>query len=543
MYLLALSTLLTVIAATETPIIQTTLGALRGSISPFQTGVATVYKGIPFAAPPIGPLRWQAPQPATAWSGVRNATSFGTQCAQSYSEASLFDSGKTAVSEDCLYLNIWTPTYEDTSDILSKRLPVYFWIYGGRFVSGSGDVITYDGTGLAAKDVIVVTFNYRMGPFGYLAHPELSAESPHNSSGNYGMLDQKAALEWVYANIAQFGGDPSRITVGGQSAGSASSLDLMYSPLTRDFVAGAIAESGARGPHDPLTGSLAVSYRLKDAAEKQGVEFQKKLNASSTAEMRNVSMETLISYQDLDDTTFEGTIFENLTAKIFEEPPLWRPVVDGYFLNQTYLDSLLTGNHADVPILTGNNLDETGVSTDPGLNVTSYTVYGQMFQNCSEEFFAMYPGNTASQADNSSNAFFGDLARVSTWTWVQDWLKGGAKSDVYVYYWTHTPPVDASDGAYHGSEMFYVFNGLPYSSHWSNATWTSLDYAIEDRMSSYWANFIKTGNPNGEGLPYFPPTTQARQVMWLGDEWVPGYLAKPKNMKFIQQWLSSLPAW
>lgn len=208
--------------------------------------------------------------------------------------AGIFNNGKNITSEDCLYLNIWTPTYNTTVDLGSKRLPVYVWIYGGRFEGGSGDVLTYDGSGLASKGIIVVTFNYRMGPFGFLAHPDLSAESAHNASGNYGILDQQFALQWVHDNIGGFGGNSSQVTVGGQSAGSASALDTMWSPLTRGLVQGVIAESGARGPHDPLTGSLATSYRLRAAAEAEGVAFLQNFNISTINALRNVSEAALL---------------------------------------------------------------------------------------------------------------------------------------------------------------------------------------------------------------------------------------------------------
>lgn len=258
------------VSALSPPVIDTHYGTIYGGLSPFRGGdKAFVYKGIPYAQPPTGANRWTKVAGPSYW-GELNATEFSPQCAQTISDAGIFSSGKNTTSEDCLYLNIWTPAYENQTNMTSKKLPVLFWIYGGRFTGGSGDVKTYDGTGFAQKDIIVVTFNYRLGPFGYLAHPELSAESGQNSSGNYGILDQQAALHWVSENIAKFGGDPDQITVGGQSAGSASALDAMWSPLAKGLAAGIIAESGARGPHDPMTGTVATSYRTKKAAEAQG---------------------------------------------------------------------------------------------------------------------------------------------------------------------------------------------------------------------------------------------------------------------------------
>ncbi|RAH86949.1 carboxylesterase [Aspergillus japonicus CBS 114.51] len=532
-------------STSQLPVINTTLGDVQGQYSPFRGGdVAVVYKGIPFAAPPTGENRWKAPQPATSWSGVLNATEFGPQCAQTISSAGIFSSGKTTTSEDCLYLNIWTPNYNDTSDITSKNLPVYFWIYGGRFEGGSGDVLTYDGTGLAAKDIIVVTINYRLGAFGYLAHPELSAESGHNSSGNYGILDQQAALRWVHGNIANFGGNASQITVGGQSAGSASALDSMWSPLNKGLVAGVIAESGARGPHDPMTGSAATSYRTKAAAEAQGIEFLKELNVTSLAAARKVSTETLIGYDSLSDTIFEGTQFQNLSS-FFMEPPMWRPNIDGYVLPYGYGESLSLDAHLDVPILTGNNKDESGASPDAGLTVASYKeLYTELFANNASRFFKLYPGQSLAQANNNSNEFYRDLSRVGTWEWSVDWAAGGAKSPVYTYYFTRSPAENRDEGAYHGSELWYTFNNIPYSDY-SNVTWYPYDYIVEERMSNYWANFIRTGNPNGDGLPEFPPSTKEKQqTMWLGNSWGSGPLsAEDARIEFVESWMATMPEW
>ncbi|KAI9927858.1 hypothetical protein ASPWEDRAFT_113392 [Aspergillus wentii DTO 134E9] len=529
--------------SSQYPIVNTTQGNVQGIASPYRDGI-TVYRGIPFAAPPTGSKRWTPPTTAKPWSGVFKADTFGPQCAQTTSSsAGIFNIASNTSSEDCLFLNVWTPTYNDTSDLSSKKLPVYVWIYGGRFTGGSGDVMTYDGSGLASKDIIVVTLNYRLGPFGFLAHPGLSAESGHNSSGNYGILDQQFALKWVQDNIAHFGGNPDQVTVGGQSAGSASALDVMWSPLAKGLAHGIIAESGARGPHDPETGSAATSYRTKAAAEAEGVDFLKKMNVTSLAQLRNVSMDALLEYDSLSDTTFEGTQFENLTTQ-FMEPPLWRPVIDGYVLTHSYGEALSLNDHADIPILTGNNKDESGASTDPGLTVSSYkTDYTEMFGAYASEFFTLYPATNTSQANDNSNELFRDMSRVGTWRWALDWAAGGAKSNVYTYYFTHTPAENPSSGAYHGSELWYVFNNIPYTDY-SNVTWTPTDYAIERKMSQYWANFIKKGDPNGEGLVYFPPSKETKQTMWLGNSWGSGPLSQSdERISFLEKWEASLEEW
>ncbi|KAJ5629167.1 hypothetical protein N7528_002824 [Penicillium herquei] len=537
-------------ATANLPIIETTGGRVQGAESPFRENV-TVYKGIPFAAPPTGKNRWTPPKSVTPWSDVLNATTFSPSCAQSSGSASVLASGKSLTSEDCLYLNIWTPTYKTEAEIAEANLPVFLWIYGGRFVGGSGDVITYDGTGLASKDIIVVTINYRLGPFGYLAHPELSAVSGHNSSGNYGILDQQFALRWVVDNIAQFGGNSSQITVGGQSAGSASALDVMWSPLVKGLAQGVIAESGARGPHDPVTGSAATSYRTKGAAERQGVRFLKTMNVTSIDELRNVSMQALLEYDSLDDTTFVNTQFENLTSGAFMEPPMWRPNIDGYVLRHSYGQALRLNAHADIPILTGNNKDESGAETDPGLTLESFrTLYGGMFgDEFKDEFFKLYPASNASEANQMSNELFRDLSRVGTWNWAVDWTNGGAKSNVYTYYFDHYPAEDKSEGAYHGSELWYTFNNIPYADY-SSANWTQKDIEVEYHMSNYWANFIRTGNPNegsetGVNLPYFPPTVEEKKkCMWLGNSWGNGPLsASEARIEFIKRWEATLQEW
>ena len=246
---------------------------------------------------------------------------------------------------------------------------------------------------------------------------------------------------------------------------------------------------------------------------------------------------------DLSVTLFLRAPNENLTSS-FMEPPLWRPKIDDYVLTHGYGQSLRLDAHADVPILTGNNKDESGASTSPGFMVASYKkLYTELFGDFAEEFFTLYPGTNETEANENSNELFRDLSRVGTWRWAVDWAAGGAKSDVYTYYWTHTPAEDSTSGAYHGSELWYVFNNIPYSDY-SNVTWTSRDYKIESQMSEYWANFIKTGNPNGDGLTHFPPTTKSKQTMWLGNSWGAGPLSNSEaRIEFIKRWEATLKQW
>jgi carboxylesterase 2 len=490
------------------PIVNTTFGLLQGSTSEYRDGVYA-FKGIPYAEPPIGDARWTTPVRPANWSGIRNAAEFALQCPQLLDLGqSLWTTGSSNMSEDCLYLNIWTPTIEPDA-----KLPVYVWIYGGRFTGGSGDVLTYDGSGFAVQDIIVVTINYRLGALGFLAHPELSAESPHNSSGNYGTMDLIASLKWVRDEIENFGGDPNRITVGGQSSGSSCALDTFYSPLSFDLIAGVIAESGPRAPRDPLTGSLATSYRSMEEALASGQVTLLSLNVSSISEARKLPFDTLTALSDEYATIFEGTPFINVIN--FEEPPAWRPVLDNYVLNQTYAEALRSNNHANVPILAGNNKDESGASPDPGYTVGTYVGnFTAMFGNFSHEFFSLYPASIVDEANNQSNAFWRDLSRVSSWQWANELLAGGDQSSVFTYFWTHVPPAQ-TDGAFHGAEMAYVFNNIPYN--YPSEPYEDVDYLIQGVVTRYWANFIKTGNPNGGNLTYWSPSGDDKTTMWIGD--------------------------
>ncbi|KAJ5649648.1 alpha/beta-hydrolase [Penicillium longicatenatum] len=501
------------------PVIDTAQGKVRGTASEYRSNVT----------PPTSPK---------SHDGVLNATKHGPQCKQESSgSAGIFYTGSEQMSEDCLYLNIWTPTYDNGEELKSKNLPVYYWIYGSRYEMGPGDVKTYDGSGLAIKDIIVVTVNYRVGAFGYFAHPELSAESAHNSSGNYGSLDQIAGLKWVHENIANFGGNPNQIVTGGQSAGSASSLIMAYSPLSRDYVAGAISESGALSPHDPNTASIAVSYRDKTEAEDFGLKLSKQLNITTPAQLRNLSAEVLNSLDSENEDLLAGTQFVNLDM----EPPEWRPVIDGWVLKQKYGQLLCDNDHADVPIMTGFNKDE-GISD---YNATYYkSLYGEVFQNFSTEFFKLYPADNDTQATDSFNIWKRDMSRVTSLKYATDWVAGGAGTNVYTYFFTRASQEDHSGGAYHGAELWYTFNNIPYADYTANLTWPAKDYAIADRMSDYWVNFIKSGNPNGEGLPKWEPSTQeAKKITYLGNTWGMRSIAPDAVIDFLMDWFSTLVEW
>lgn len=433
----------------ESPVVTIShYGSIQGSRSEY-LDTAYSFKGIPFANS-SKENRWHHPAHISAWYDLRDATQFGPACPQE---------GVDYWDEDCLTLNVWTPanvTFNDvyTGDFVgvlpnpnATVYPVYVWIYGGRFAGGAASDALYDGAGLASKGVVVVSMNYRLGALGFLAHPELSANSTSGTSGNYGLVDQQAALHWTNENIAGFGGDPTRITIGGQSAGAGSVLDHVYSSELADgLFEQVIAESGVRYTHDPMTGSLAPSYRKLAEAEQQGVDFlSEQLNVSTIAEARALDASAFLSSGDLSDTIFAGTAFENISA--YSEPPLFRPVLDGYVLPASYDAVLQAGNFTHAKILTGNNKDESGATPAPGLTVDSYTDnMGEIFGSVglADEFFQLWPaGNSSDTANNASNTFYRDQSRTGTHMWADEYTAACSSANCSVvrrplYSLTHT---------------------------------------------------------------------------------------------------------
>src|ERR1044071_3673565 len=323
-FVLVFLILVTAVATHASDLVQTANGTVDGRGT--QPSGVRIFRGIPFAQPPTGDLRWREPQPAKNWQGVRQALDFGPRCMQ----ARIFDDmifRSNGVSEDCLYLSVWTPAKSSR-----ERLPVLVYFYGGGFVSGDGSEPRYDGESMAAKGIVVLTVNYRLGAFGFMAHPELTKESTHNASGNYGLLDQNAALQWVQKNIANFGGDPKRVTIAGESAGSMSVSAQLASPLTRNLIAGAIGESGA------LMGAL--SARPRAMAEEQGTKFAERLKASSIAALRAVPSQQIL------DAASEGG-----WASVGRFPL----TTDGYFLTDYPATIYANGKQARAPLLRGWN--------------------------------------------------------------------------------------------------------------------------------------------------------------------------------------------
>ncbi len=467
-----------------------------GLISGVEADGVRSFKGIPFAAPPTGDLRWKAPRPAAAWEGVRKCEAFGPSCPQApYPATSLYASPPEKQSEDCLYLNVWT-----AAEAREKR-PVMVWIHGGALTRGSGSNRVYDGAAFAKRGVILVTINYRLGPFGYLAHPELSGESPNHSSGNYGVLDQIAALKWVQKNIAAFGGDPGRVTIFGESAGSWSVNALVASPLAKGLFHRAIGQSG--GSFGPMT-YLKQDRPSMPSAEKIGAAFAKAAGADSIKALRDVPAEKIVALFNEDP---EGRKFRT------------SPNVNGWVLPDEIRNIFAQGKHNDVPVIVGSNADEMTTLTTPAIlpkTIDDYrkrvaTQYGEMIK----EYDALYP--VSSEADIKA-AYLGSLRDVTFTLPMRTWARMTAtgRSKAYLYFFSRVPPNPNSKylGAYHAAEISYVFNNL----NRQNALLQETDYKLSDVMMSYWVNFATTGDPNGKGLVGWKPYDQKSEpYMEFGD--------------------------
>ncbi len=445
-----------------------------------------VYKGIPFAQAPVGELRWRAPQRALSWQGVREANQFAPVCMQDGTYPP--DAPTEPSSEDCLYLNVWRP-----ADAGQQKLPVMVWIYGGGLENGSASTPLYAGDKLAQKGVIVVTFNYRLGVFGFLAHPELSREAAYHASGNYGLLDQIAALAWVHRNIAAFGGDPDRVTVFGQSSGAISISALVTSPLTKGLFQQAIGQSG--GLFEPM--DIAPDFKLA-GAEQDGAYFASEAKAHSISDLRKMPAAELM--------------------KVSFDPHL---IIDGYALPTSPYEAYQKGQQNPVSILIGSNADE-GQAFIAGHTITRANFrqeLGHSFPDVLVRLIGPEPGASDAQARASAAAFERDMRfRWDMWTWAKLGADAHA-GKVFLYRFSRTPPYQPGDkyfgwGASHGMEMPYVFDHLEQQA----LPWTAQDHQLAATMTSYWTNFAKTGDPNGPGLPVWSPfDSSSASVMQLGD--------------------------
>jgi para-nitrobenzyl esterase len=439
-----------------------------------------VFKGIPYAAAPVGQNRWRPPQPAAAWHGVRAATEFAPRCTQRGF------GGPNApalppTSEDCLYLNVWTAASSP-----GERRPVMLWIYGGGFFGGAGSEPRYGGEGLASKGAVVVTINYRLGSLGFFAHPELSRESAHRVSGNYGMLDAIAALQWVQRNIEAFGGDPANVTVFGESAGAIMTAALVGSPLAKGLFRRAISQSGAwMGLGMATMGTLA-------RAEAAGAEAVADSGAT-LAQLR-----------------------EKPAAEIFSSIRGGNLVVDGYVIPEDLSLTFAAGRQNPVDVLVGSNRDEGTLFVRPDLTTDQFTgQVRQRFGVLADEFFKLYPASSEAETNDSYLMSFRDELAWHMRKFAELQAKLGARA--FVYYFSHVPPSPPgrpSRGATHVAEISYMFDNLL-----AGAAWTDSDRHLADVMSSYWVNFAMSGDPNGPGLPRWPAYASAasHNVQVLGD--------------------------
>jgi len=504
---------LTVVAQTSDRV-KTANGIVAGAGR--QSSGVRIFRGIPFAQPPVGDRRWKEPQPVKNWQGVRQADKFGPRCMQ----APIFgDMGfrSNGMSEDCLYLNVWTPATTG-----KERLPVLVYFYGGGFVAGDGSEPRYDGESMAAKGMVAITVNYRLGVFGFLAHPELTKESPHHASGNYALLDQSAALGWVRQNVAAFGGDPQRVTIAGESAGSASVSAQMVSPLSKDLIAGAIGESGsiiATLPPVPLS-----------QAEQTGEKFAAELGATSLAALRAMSTQQ---------------VFAAATKGGFASIGRFPITLDGYFFSEAPAATFAAGRQAKVPLLVGWNSEEmTGAALLRGKEPTPENYQKAVREQLgprADEALKLYSATTREEVMAAATDLAGDrFIGYSTWKWSDIHSQTGGKP-VYRYFYARPRPAMSAafanatpglaggvtrgqnaapppaSGAVHSAEIEYALGNLDTNKVYA---WTPEDYRVSKTMQAYFVNFIKKGDPNGPGLPAWPAVERGKpaQVMRLDVE-------------------------
>jgi para-nitrobenzyl esterase len=501
--IVALSFGLPAAEASNPLVVKTDQGKVQGKMS--ADGQAKAFLGIPYAAPPVGPLRWKPPQPAAKWHGVRQATSFGNHCFQQdvYDDMVFRDPGE---SEDCLTLNVWTPAAKPAG-----KLPVMVWIYGGGFTGGGTSEPRQDGEKLTHKGVIVVSMNYRLGIFGFMATHELVAEDAHHSAGNYGLMDQLACLQWVRRNAASFGGDPGNVTIFGESAGSFAVSAQMASPLAQGLFVHAIGESGGAFASKELA-FPPVEQVVKTTDD----YFGRVLGESNLAKLRAMSSPEILK---LGSTKGPG------------KPP-FEPDTDGYFLPESVAVIFAAGKQAHVPLLAGWNMDESHTKQ------TLQEIADERFAARAGDFLKVYQGDNEVEQQRAANDFGGDKFLVySTWAWLEAQVKSG--SPAYRYLFAQPSPGDrfhpVSGGAFHSDEIEYVFGNLD-SRKAAGAQFTPEDYKVSELMQTFWTNFARTGDPNSTSAPHWPAYDAPDwQVMRL----IPDAAATPDSHRsrylFLQQ--------
>ncbi|QDK80973.1 carboxylesterase family protein [Spirosoma sp. KCTC 42546] len=484
-------------AFSQSTIVKTENGPIEGTAN--KTGDIRIFKGVPFAAPPVGNLRWKAPQPVANWSGVRKCQVFGPSPMQGKPTPFMYWSTEflipeAPISEDCLYLNVWTGAKSAT-----EKRPVIVFIPGGGFRSGGGACPIYDGEAMAKKGVVFVNINYRLGVFGFMAHPELSQESGHNASGNYALMDMIAALRWVQKNIAALGGDPANVTIAGQSAGAFAVNFLTASPLTKGLFQKAIAESGGSFVASPIRPKLTLQ-----GAEQQGVTFATSLGATSLSELRSKSADDILKANG------------GLSA----------PITDGYVVPESIMDIYAKGHQNDVPLIVGWNAEDR-VSGPPAKAEPFREQVKKRFADKADDFLAVYPAKTDPEAAQSQIASGRDESfGIQDYTWAKMQTKTG-KAPVYMYNFNRKLPAATPEtqfGAFHSGEIVYAYNNL----HTLNRPWEPVDQSLADAMSSYWVNFAKTGNPNGKNLPKWVAYTPAIENVLILDTTIQNRLLPTK---------------
>ncbi|HTW79439.1 MAG TPA: carboxylesterase/lipase family protein [Terracidiphilus sp.] len=491
-------------AASADPLtVKTAQGKVHGKT--INDGKVRAFLGLPYAAPPVGDLRWKAPQPPASWKKTRNATNFGHHCVQGrvFDDMVFQDAGE---SEDCLYLNVYAPAKIRGH----KKLPVMFWIHGGGFSGGSADEPRHNGDFLPLKGVVLVTINYRLGVFGFLTLADLATEA-EGSTGNYGMLDQVAALQWVHDNIAGFGGDPDNVTIFGESAGSFAVSALMASPTTRGLFAKAIGESGGA-----LNTGALVDNDLK-AIETRNLTWMTTLGISSLPDFRKMPAETL-----LEDSHQHGA-------------PRFGIVVDGDFLTEPVADVYADGSQAHVPLLAGWNHDEiSGLAN--GMTVAKWKEFAQTtYGDNADQFLALYPGNTDEEAQRSAIDYGSDsFIAYSTWQWIEAHVKTG-NAPVYRYRFDlAATPSKFHPGtfAFHSDDIEYVFGTLDTRPGFNVSP---DDRKLSDEIMDYWTNFAKTGDPNGGNLPQWPRYDKTGKIIFLDKDITSGEPTTTARYQFMMK--------
>ncbi|WP_111978681.1 carboxylesterase/lipase family protein [Algibacillus agarilyticus] len=484
----------------------TTVSVEQGIVEGKKIDNLAVFKGIPFAKPPVGDLRWKAPLPAEKWQGVKQAFTYSPSCIQAGNPPS-------RISEDCLYLNIWTPA--QTSN---ERVPVFVWIYGGGFSFGSSADPIFDGRNLAKKGVIVVSIAYRVGQLGFLANPELSKENPNVVSGNYGLLDQISALKWVKQNIASFGGDPNKVTIAGESAGGISVSMLAASPQAKGLFHGAISQSGGSFGPSRKRGYPGENMILLSQAEAEGEKYVKQFGASSIAELRKMDAETFI-------------------PKGWSLPGGW-PIVDGYVIKDDQHELYQRGEYNDVPVLVGYNSDE-GASFVWNNDAKAF-IEGleTRFGPYANSLLKAYPMTDKKITRAGRNIIRDAAFGWHSWSWAKLQSETG-KSPVYLYFFDQHPNHPKGSEKYnygspHGQDIAYVFQNMDSN----NPDITKADLALSDSISNYWVNFIKFGNPNGnKNLATWPKyESKSQKVMYFQQEPKVGPVPDAKALNALDEY-------